>query len=106
MSEIKHISDASFDAGVIKADLPVLVDFWAEWCAPCKAIAPILDQLATDYDGRLTIAKLDVDANQDMPAKFGVRSIPVLMLFKNGKLTAKTGAASKAQLEAFLNTNL
>ena len=104
---IKHISDASFDGDVLKADKPVLVDYWAEWCGPCKSIAPILDEVAEEYDGRLKIAKLNVDENQAVPAKFGIRGIPTLMLFKNGNLEAtRVGALSKSQLTAFLDSNI
>jgi len=104
---IKHVSDASFDSDVIKSDRPVLVDFWADWCGPCKGIAPILDEASKDYDGRLQIAKLNVDENRDVPAKFGIRGIPTLMLFKGGELAAtKVGALSKAQLTAFLDGHL
>ena len=104
---ITHTSDASFDADVLKSDKPVLVDYWAEWCGPCKAIAPILDEVSKDYDGRLRIAKMNVDENRDVPAKFGIRGIPTLMLFKGGELAAtKVGALSKAQLTAFIDTHL
>jgi len=104
---IKHVSDASFDADVLKCDKPVLVDYWAEWCGPCKMIAPILDEAAQDYTGRLQIAKMNVDENQDVPAKFGIRGIPTLMLFKDGQLAAtKVGALSKSQLTAFLDGHL
>lgn len=104
---IKHVSDASFDADVIQADQPVLVDYWAEWCGPCKMIAPILDEVATSYDGRVTVAKMNVDQNREVPAKFGIRGIPTLMLFKSGQLAAtKVGALSKAQLTAFIDANL
>jgi thioredoxin 1 len=104
---IKHVSDSSFDSDVIKSDKPVLVDFWAEWCGPCKGIAPILDEASKDYDGRLQIAKLNVDENRDVPAKFGIRGIPTLMLFKDGELAAtKVGALSKAQLTAFIDGHL
>ncbi len=104
---IKHTSDASFDSDVLKADKPVLVDYWAEWCGPCKMIAPILDEVSKDYDGRLQIAKMNVDENRDVPAKFGIRGIPTLMLFKNGELAAtKVGALSKSQLTAFLDSHL
>jgi thioredoxin 1 len=104
---IKHISDASFDADVLQASQPVLVDYWAEWCGPCKMIAPILDELATDYSGRLNVAKMNVDQNRDVPAKFGIRGIPTLMIFKGGQLAAtKVGALSKAQLTAFVDANL
>lgn len=104
---IKHISDASFDADVLQSTQPVLVDYWAEWCGPCKMIAPILDELATDYTGRLNVAKMNVDQNRDVPAKFGIRGIPTLMIFKGGQLAAtKVGALSKAQLTAFVDANL
>jgi len=104
---IKHVSDASFEGDVLKADKPVLVDYWAEWCGPCKMIAPILDEVSKDYDGRLQVAKMNVDDNRDVPAKFGIRGIPTLMLFKGGQLAAtKVGALSKAQLTAFLNDHL
>lgn len=104
---IKHTSDASFDADVLKSSTPVLVDYWAEWCGPCKAIAPILDEVSKEYAGRLQIAKMNVDENRDVPAKFGIRGIPTLMLFKDGQLAAtKVGALSKAQLTAFLNGHL
>jgi thioredoxin 1 len=104
---IKHVSDASFDADVLKATGPVLVDYWAEWCGPCKMIAPVLDDIATTYEGKLTIAKLNIDDNQETPAKHGVRGIPTLMLFKNGEVAAtKVGALSKSQLQAFLDANI
>lgn len=105
MSEqIKHVSDASFDADVIKSSQPVLVDYWAAWCGPCKMIAPILEEVASEYAGRLTVAKLNVDENQDTAAKYGIRGIPTLMLFKDGQAAAtKVGALSKSQLTAFLD---
>ena len=104
---IKHVSDSSFDADVLQSDKPVLVDFWAEWCGPCKAIAPSLDELAGTYDGKLTIAKVNVDDNQNIPAKYGIRGIPTLMVFKNGQLAAtKVGALSKAQLAQFIDQQL
>ena len=104
---IKHVSDASFEADVLQASQPVLVDYWAEWCGPCKMIAPILDEVATGYEGKLQIAKMNVDENRDIPAKFGIRGIPTLMLFKDGQLAAtKVGALSKAQLTAFIDTHL
>jgi thioredoxin 1 len=104
---IIHTTDATFENDVLKSAEPVLLDFWAEWCGPCKAIGPLLDDLATEYQGRVRIAKLNVDDNQQTAAKFGIRSIPTLMLFKNGKVEAqKVGAPSKSQLNAFLDSNL
>ena len=104
---IKHISDASFDADVIPSGTPVIVDFWAEWCGPCKMIAPILDEVASAYQGKLQVAKMNVDENRDVPAKFGIRGIPTLMVFKGGQLAAtKVGAMSKAQLTAFIDQQL
>ncbi len=104
---IKHVSDASFEQDVLKADSPVLVDFWAEWCGPCKMIAPILEEVSRDYDGRLQVAKVNVDENQAVPAKFGIRGIPTLILFKNGaQVATKVGALSKSQLTLFLDSHL
>jgi thioredoxin 1 len=104
---ITHTSDASFNADVIEAATPVLVDYWAEWCGPCKMIAPILDEVSKDYDGKLRVAKMNVDENRDVPAKYGIRGIPTLMLFKDGQLAAtKVGALSKAQLTAFIDSHL
>jgi thioredoxin 1 len=104
---IKHISDASFEADVLQATQPVLVDYWAEWCGPCKMIAPILEDVSASYVGRLQIAKMNVDENRDIPAKFGIRGIPTLMLFKNGQLAAtKVGAMSKSQMTAFIDQQL
>ena len=104
---IKHISDASFESDVLQAGKPVLVDYWAEWCGPCKMIAPILDEVSETYKDKLQIAKMNVDENLDIPAKFGIRGIPTLMLFKDGQLAAtKVGAMSKAQLTAFLEQQL
>ena len=104
---IKHTTDATFEADVLQSTKPVLVDYWAEWCGPCKMIAPILDEVATSYDGKLQIAKMNVDENRDIPAKFGIRGIPTLMLFKDGQLAAtKVGAMSKSQLIAFIDQQL
>ena len=104
---MSHVTDGEFDAVVLKSDKPVLVDFWAEWCGPCKMIAPILDEVSKTYDGRLQVAKMNVDENREVPAKFGIRGIPTLMLFKGGELAAtKVGALSKAQLTAFLDGHL
>jgi thioredoxin 1 len=102
-----HTSDAKFDQDVLKADKPVLLDFWAEWCGPCKMIAPILDELSVEYKDRLRIAKLNIDENPQTPPKYGIRGIPTLILFKNGTVEAqKVGALSKSQLAAFLDQNL
>ena len=104
---IKHITDASFESDVLQPGTTVLVDYWAEWCGPCKMIAPVLDEIAETYKGKLTIAKLNIDENQETPAKHGVRGIPTLMLFKNGNVEAtKVGALSKSQLAAFLDANI
>ena len=104
---IKHVSDASFEQDVLKSESPVLVDYWAEWCGPCKMIAPILEEVSRDYEGRLQVAKLNVDENQAVPAKFGIRGIPTLMLFKNGaQVATKVGALSKSQLTLFLDSHL
>ena len=104
---IKSVSDATFESDVLKSDAPVLVDYWAEWCGPCKMIAPILDEVSKDYEGKLTVAKLNVDDNQAVPAKYGIRGIPTLMLFKNGAIVGtKVGAVSISQLTAFIDSNL
>ncbi len=104
---IKHITDASFETDVLQADKPVLVDYWAEWCGPCKMIAPILDEVSAAYQDKLVVAKMNVDENRDVPGKFGIRGIPTLMLFKGGQVAAtKVGALSKAQLTAFIDQQL
>ena len=106
-SSIHRVTDDTFEPEVLKSETPVLVDYWAEWCGPCKQIAPILDQVAKEYEGRLKIAKINVDENQHTPAKFGIRGIPTLMLFKNGNVEAtRVGALSKSQLTAFLDSNI
>ena len=107
MSEnIIELSDASFEQDVLKSDIPVLVDYWAEWCGPCKMIAPLLDDVAVDYVGKLKVAKLNIDKNSATPPKYGIRGIPTLMLFKNGEVVAtKVGALSKTQITAFLTSN-
>ena len=107
MSEISHTSDGSFENDVLKSEIPVLVDYWAEWCGPCKVIAPVLEEIALEYKGRMKVCKLDIDENSDTPPKYGIRGIPTLMLFKNGAVEAtKVGALSKSQLTAFLDSNI
>ncbi len=104
---ILHVTDESFEREVLKSDDPVLLEYWAEWCGPCKLIAPVLEQIAGEYAGRLRVAKLNIDENPDTPPKYGIRGIPTLMLFKNGHVEAtKVGALSKSQLAAFLDGNL
>lgn len=104
---IVYVTDATFDAEVLSADRAVLVDFWADWCGPCKMIAPILDEIAADYDGKIRVAKLNIDENPGTPPKYGIRGIPTLMLFKGGNVEAtKVGAVSKSQLTAFLDSNI
>jgi thioredoxin 1 len=107
MADIQHVSDESFDAEVLNSDVPVLVDYWAEWCGPCKVIAPVLEEIASEYGGKMKVCKLDIDANEATPPKYGIRGIPTLMLFKNGNVEAtKVGALSKSQLTAFLDSNI
>lgn len=107
MSEILHTTDGTFEDDVLKSDLPVLVDYWAEWCGPCKVIAPVLEEIAEEYDGRMKVCKLDIDSNESTPPRYGIRGIPTLMLFKNGNVEAtKVGALSKSQLTAFLDSNI
>ncbi|TAH45569.1 MAG: thioredoxin TrxA [Betaproteobacteria bacterium] len=108
MSEhIHYVTDGNFDTEVLQSQTPVLVDYWAEWCGPCKMIAPILDDVAKDYAGKLKVAKLNIDENQETPAKYGIRGIPTLMLFKGGNVEAtKVGALSKSQLTAFIDSNI
>ncbi len=108
MSELMvYVTDDTFTDEVVKADIPVLVDYWAEWCGPCKMITPVLDEIAQEYVGKLNIAKLNIDENTNTPPKYGIRGIPTLMLFKGGDVVAtKVGALSKSQLKAFIDSNL
>ncbi len=104
---ITHLSDDAFEQEVLQSQVPVLVDYWAEWCGPCKMIAPILDEISKEYAGRLKVTKLNIDENQQTPPKYGIRGIPTLMLFKNGNVEAtKVGALSKSQLTAFIDSNI
>jgi len=107
VSEVVKITDDSFEADVLKSDVPVLVDYWAEWCGPCKMIAPVLDEIASQYGDKIKVAKLNIDENPGTPPKFGIRGIPTLMLFKGGNVEAtKVGAVSKSQLSAFIEGNI
>ena len=104
---IVHVSDASFDQEVLKSDVPVLIDYWAEWCGPCKMIAPIIEEIADEYGERIKIAKFNIDENPETPPKYGIRGIPTLMLFKGGQVEAtKVGAVSKSQLSEFIDSNI
>ncbi len=107
MSQIRHVTDDSFEQEVLSSEQPVLVDYWAEWCGPCKMIAPVLEEVAEEYDGKLQVVKLNIDENPNTPPKYGIRGIPTLMLFKNGNVEAtKIGAVSKSQLTAFIDGNV
>lgn len=106
-NNILAVTDSSFEEQVLKSETPVLVDYWAEWCGPCKMIAPVLEEVASEYAGKVTVAKLNIDENQETPQKYAVRGIPTLMLFKNGNVAAtKVGAMSKSQLSAFIDSNI
>ncbi|MCB1849251.1 MAG: thioredoxin TrxA [Gammaproteobacteria bacterium] len=105
--QIVHLSDDTFEAEVLQSNVPVLVDYWAEWCGPCKMIAPVLDEIAAEYAGKIKLAKLNIDENPNTPPRYGIRGIPTLMMFKDGEVEAtKVGAVSKSQLTAFIDSNL
>jgi len=107
MSQIRHVTDDSFEQEVLSSEQPVLVDYWAEWCGPCKMIAPVLEEVAEEYGDKLQVVKLNIDENPNTPPKYGIRGIPTLMLFKNGNVEAtKVGAVSKSQLAAFIDGNV
>lgn len=107
MSNLVHVTDSSFDADVLKSDVPVLVDFWAEWCGPCRMLSPILDELATEYDGKLKVAKVNIDDSNVTAAMYGVRGIPTLLIIKDGEVVGtKVGSAPKGQLVAFIDSYL
>jgi len=107
MSQIRHVTDDDFEQEVLNSDQPVLVDYWAEWCGPCKMIAPVLEEVADEYDDKIRVVKLNIDENPNTPPKYGIRGIPTLMLFKNGNVEAtKVGAVSKSQLTAFIDGNV
>jgi len=107
VSDIVHVTDDSFEQEVLQSSTPVLVDYWADWCAPCKMIAPVLDEIADEYHGKLRVAKLNIDENLETPSRYGIRGIPTLILFKEGEVEAtKVGAVSKSQLTAFIDSNL
>jgi thioredoxin 1 len=105
--QIVHLSDDSFETEVLQSSVPVLVDYWAEWCGPCKMIAPVLDEIAQEYEGKIKLAKLNIDDNPSTPPRYGIRGIPTLMIFKDGEVEAtKVGAVSKSQLTAFIDSNI
>ena len=107
MADISHVSDDTFENEVLNSDMPVLVDYWAEWCGPCKVIAPVLEEIAAEYEGKIRVCILDIDSNEETPPKYSIRGIPTLMLFKNGNVEAtKVGALNKSQLTAFLDSNI
>jgi len=107
MSQIRHVTDSDFEQEVLNSDQPVLVEYWAEWCGPCKMIAPVLEEVADEYGDKIQVAKLNIDENPNTPPKYGIRGIPTLMLFKNGNVEAtKVGAVSKSQLTAFIDGNV